>query len=87
MDTKDSPQQPRARRGITFGFFGSVMTTPRWQFRNVEGDSIKAECTACLFPKVCFEVSKGATPGAIIAELQRQFDEHCKKEHEGEKGS
>jgi len=36
---------------------------------------------------VCFEVSKGATPGAIITELQRQFDEHCEHVHEAEKGS
>jgi hypothetical protein len=34
------------------------------------------------FPKVCFEVNKGGTPAKIMSELQRQFDEHCKKVHE-----
>ena len=63
------------------------MTIPRWHFRILEGDSIQAECTACPFPEVCFEVSKKATPGAIITELQRQFDEHCKQVHEAETGS
>jgi hypothetical protein len=65
----------------------SAIITPRWHFRNVEGDSVQAECTASHFPKVCFEVSKDATPGAIITELQRQFDEQCKHVHEAEKGS
>ena len=63
------------------------MNTPRWHIRDVGGDSIQAECTACPFPKVCFEVSKGGTPGVIVTDLERQFDEHYKKAHEGEKGS
>jgi hypothetical protein len=62
------------------------MNTPQWHVRNIEGDSIQAECTISAFPKVCFKVDKGGTPAKIISDLQRQFDEHCKKVHEGANG-
>jgi hypothetical protein len=56
-----------------------MMNAPQWHLRHIEGDFVQAECTACPFP---FRVTKAAAPGAIITDLQRQFDEHCKRVHE-----
>ena len=61
---------------------GVLINSPQWHLRRLEGDSVEAECTSCPFPTVGFKVSKVGAPGAIISELQRQFDEHCDRVHQ-----
>jgi hypothetical protein len=61
---------------------GLSMTVPRWHLLKIEGLFIQAECTACPFPTARFEVKSAGLPKKIIAELQRQFDEHCKQVHQ-----
>jgi hypothetical protein len=58
------------------------MTRPMLHLRNLEGDPIHAECTACPYPEVSFEVGRKHSPEEVIAELLRQFEEHCKRVHE-----
>jgi hypothetical protein len=61
---------------------GPTMRVPQWHLLKIEGLFIEAECTACPFPAARFEVKSAGLPKNIIAELQRQFDEHCKQVHQ-----
>jgi hypothetical protein len=61
---------------------GVTTTVPQWHLLRIEGLFIQAECTACPFPTARFEVKSAGLPKKIIAELQRQFDEHCKQVHQ-----
>lgn len=63
------------------------MKTPQLHIRNLDGASIQAECTACPFPEVRFDVTKAGSADEIIADLQRQFDEHYVKMHEANSAS
>ena len=52
--------------------------------RNLEGDSIQDECTACPSSGVSFEVRKKHISERVIAELVWQFEDHRKIVHQGE---
>jgi hypothetical protein len=57
------------------------MPEPALHIRSLEGDFVTAECSACPFPEVCFEIEKAGTSDEVIAELFRRFAEHCRRVH------
>ena len=80
-------QKPTLKEGIRGPYYVvrrlRAMKAPQFHLRNLDGNSIQAECTACPFPEVCFEARKGGSAEEIMSELQQQFVEHCQKVHEG----